>query len=283
MDRVIVFAHFDKNNLIQDYVVYYVAQLRKIAQQLIFVSTSALSTTEQSKIFHLVDQLICRENKGYDFHSYKTGIESVKNLEQYEQLVLCNDSCFGPFFPLDEIFNDMSQIDCSFWGMTSTKLIAQHVQSYFLVFNPLVHQSEIFKNFWQTLAFFTSRKEIVEKYEIKLSQILIQHGLSYATYIPEKIELPFKKIVSRYKDLCMKRYIFTSSLYDPSNDILLLRSTDKIDKTIIFWDELIKNYHMPFAKRNILSLGLCSLAEYKKVISDSSSYLVDQFIDFPHE
>ena len=33
MKRLAVFAHFDKNNIIEDYVVYYVNQLKKYCEQ----------------------------------------------------------------------------------------------------------------------------------------------------------------------------------------------------------------------------------------------------------
>ncbi len=40
MNRVAVFAHYDKSNLIQDYVVYYLSELKKCAGKIIFVSDS---------------------------------------------------------------------------------------------------------------------------------------------------------------------------------------------------------------------------------------------------
>ena len=38
MNRVAIFAHYDKKNIIDDYVIFYILELKKIANEVIFVS-----------------------------------------------------------------------------------------------------------------------------------------------------------------------------------------------------------------------------------------------------
>ena len=56
MKRTAVFAHYDKNNLIQDYVVYYLSELKKCAEKIIFVSDSDVLPEELKKIEGIVEQ-----------------------------------------------------------------------------------------------------------------------------------------------------------------------------------------------------------------------------------
>lgn len=58
MKRTAVFAHYDKNNLIQDYVVYYLSELKKCAEKIIFVSDSDVLPEELKKIEGIVEQSI---------------------------------------------------------------------------------------------------------------------------------------------------------------------------------------------------------------------------------
>lgn len=78
MKRTAVFAHYDKNNLIQDYVVYYLSELKKCAEKIIFVSDSDVLPEELKKIEGIVEQSIIGRHGEYDFGSYKRGFLYAK-------------------------------------------------------------------------------------------------------------------------------------------------------------------------------------------------------------
>lgn len=78
MKRTAVFAHYDKNNLIQDYVVYYLSELKKYAEKIIFVSDSDVLPEELKKIEGIVEQSIIGRHGEYDFGSYKRGFLYAK-------------------------------------------------------------------------------------------------------------------------------------------------------------------------------------------------------------
>lgn len=98
MKRTAVFAHYDKNNLIQDYVVYYLSELKKYAEKIIFVSDSDVLPEELKKIEGIVEQSIIGRHGEYDFGSYKRGFLYAKEnnlLTACEELILANDSCYA--------------------------------------------------------------------------------------------------------------------------------------------------------------------------------------------
>lgn len=172
-NRAIVFAHFDKHNIVDDYVIYYLNELKKNSRTIIFVSTSSLSDEEKAKLDGICSIVISRPNIGYDFFSWKTGLAQLRNLEEYNELVICNDSCYGPVFDLHPIFQKMSLSKADFWGITSNSQIKFHLQSYFLVFRKQVFLSEVFQDFWKDVRIIDSKTEIVNAYEIGLTQKLI--------------------------------------------------------------------------------------------------------------
>lgn len=184
MKRVIVFAHYDKNNTIEDFVVYYLKELKKLAQDIIFVSDSTISELELNKISNLTTKNIIGHHGEYDFGSYKKGYQYLKNnnlLNQYDELIFVNDSCYAPLFPFDNMFNKMEEKNCDFWGATKNLCTKkhkerEHVQSYFLVFKSQVFKNQIFDDFMNSIQKEENKNLIIEKYEIGLSQYLKNNG-----------------------------------------------------------------------------------------------------------
>ena len=77
MKRAVVFAHYDKDSVIDDYVVYYVENLKKVADIVVFVSCNNLSEEEKQKLE--VNHIISEEHEEYDFGSYKRGFLYLKD------------------------------------------------------------------------------------------------------------------------------------------------------------------------------------------------------------
>ena len=50
MKRVCIFAHYDRDDIVDDYVIYYLKALQKICATIIFVSDCNLSKEEIKKI-----------------------------------------------------------------------------------------------------------------------------------------------------------------------------------------------------------------------------------------
>ena len=177
LNRAIIFAHYDKYNVVDDYVYYYLKELQKNALHLIFVSTAKLIEKDIVKVSRYCSKVIVRENIGYDFMSYKVGLESFNYLE-YDEVILCNDSVYGPLYPLTTLFSDMKNQECDFWGITESNVLNYHLQSYFLVFRKQVLSSLIFKNFFDTIKILKNKNDIIEQYEIGLSQQLLRNSFN---------------------------------------------------------------------------------------------------------
>ncbi len=249
MRRAVVFAHFDRDNIVDDYVVYYVQSLRSICNRLVFVSTSALPENEVQKIRNMCDDIVVRENIGYDFMSYKTGLYRLIK-EEYDEIVLCNDSCYGPLFPIDEVFTRMCAQECDFWGITENHEIAYHIQSYFLVFRKRVLGSDVFRKFWEDVTVKQKKEEIIKEYEVGLSQVLISNGFRARTYI--SLRPSIMKLLAGGTITINFKKIFNYKSWSTFIKNMVLVKEKRLNPTILLWKQLIKEHKMPFMKVALL-------------------------------
>ena len=181
--RLAIFAHFDCDNIVDDYVVRYLRNLNEFGAHIVFVSTANLEAREREKVESLCVRVICRENIGYDFYSYKVGLlGSAIKYESYDQIILCNDSVYAPLHSLAPMFESMEQRDIDFWGITASKQIARHLQSYFCVLDRRVIESEAFKSFFHGVQILESKRRVIDDYEIGLSQKLEAAGFHFGSY-----------------------------------------------------------------------------------------------------
>lgn len=205
-NRIAVFAHWDKDCLIEDYVIYYLKSLKNIAQKIIFVSDCDVKKEELKKLNGIADVAIAKRHGEYDFGSYKRGFLYAKEnnlLTGCDELIFANDSCYAPLFPFENMFAEMEKKQVDFWGNTINYEFSRHVQSYFLVFSPKVFNSRVFNGFVQNIKKENSKINIISNYEVKLTELLKDEGFKYSSYCrknPQMLGLHIKN----WKDLIKK-------------------------------------------------------------------------------
>ena len=189
--RIVIFAAFNRGKQIDDYVIYYLNGLKKIADKIIYVADNNPSEAYEQQLKGLADIAIFEKHGEYDFGSWKRGFAAaVQNnwLDDADQLVLCNDSCYAPAFPFAEMFAAMEQKHVDFWGITKNCTgIIEHIQSYFLVFEPQVFKTELLANFFRSVRAEKCFWDVVSHYEVGLSRLLIEEGhFTFDVYCPIK-------------------------------------------------------------------------------------------------
>ena len=167
MKRVAIFASYSKDGIIPEYVLYYLQGLKMVVEEIVFVADSDVQPGEEDKLKGLVRYSKCGRHGCYDFGSYRIGFEwAEKNgvLDDADELILCNDSCYGPAYPFEKVFAEMNKKECDFWGMVESHEMKTHLQSYFLVFKKAVFQSSGFKEYVHSLGNNSFDKFVFEKY-----------------------------------------------------------------------------------------------------------------------
>jgi hypothetical protein len=193
-NRISVFAHYDALNQIDDYVVDYLTKLSKFCDRIIFVSDCDIKASELEKISHLISDSICgKHGESNDLGSYKRGFNLI--LEKYkseiskiDQFLFVNDSgyCVGDLKP---VFDTMSGATVDAWALCDhapdPKLIEGkcYLQSNFFAVNREVFMSKQFYQFMNNITVSNNKSEIVDKYELGLSNMLIKNNYRTGCYI----------------------------------------------------------------------------------------------------
>lgn len=199
MKRLVLYAHFDDSDKIQDYVVHALNSMHKVSDAVIFISTSNPTDTELDKIAPYIKKSILTENVGYDFFMWKQGLHQV-DYKEYDEIILSNSSVYGPLWDISTVLNTMNNVSCDFWGITESYELEWHLQSYFIAFRKGAHNSLAFKNFWDSVLPYSNKSQVIRSYEIGLSQWLIGNGLKASVYCSwkqlAKFLLSFNRAIS---------------------------------------------------------------------------------------
>ncbi len=186
--RVAVFAGFRYDGKISDAQIYYIKELKKVCDDIVFISDCPVFESEITKIKDLVSYCYFSRHGLYDFGSYKIGYEYLKEkgyLEDTEELILCNDSCYGPVYPFEKYFNGIDKSDLDFWGISTNIKPRRHIQSFFYVFKKQVFQSEAFKSFMNNIKKEKSVQDVINNYEIPFTTTLENSGFKGGSILPE--------------------------------------------------------------------------------------------------
>lgn len=206
MNKWIIFAHFDINSVIDNYVIYYLKELKKISANIVFVSDCNLAENELNKLNGITFHNIAKKHGEYDWGSYKYGfryLDDNKLLNNTDELIFCNDSVYGPIYPLNEYIEQMSNSIYDFTGFFENQFglensLQRHIQSWFLMFKKQVFTSEIFKEFIYSVKKLDNKIDIINNYEINCTKILSEKfsfkGLFTSTTADAVNRSPFRLI-----------------------------------------------------------------------------------------
>lgn len=198
MKRYCICVFWEKNGIVRDYFTYYIKGLQEVAEKILVVVNGTITDESRKKLKDLDVDIMERQNKGLDFGGWKDAIEKIgyEKLGEYNELILTNNSCYGPIYPLSEMFDTMNTRNCDFWGITKhpetsdrvikkdkTTKIIKHIQSYFLVFKRNMFMSNEFRKFWRNVKYYTEYNKVVGYYEIKFTKHFEDCGFISDTYI----------------------------------------------------------------------------------------------------
>lgn len=284
--RIAVFVHFDNTGTVHDYVLTYLDALNAAGFRIWFVTNSkTIDVAATDAVRSRVAWTYRRNNFGYDFGAYKDGILAALAEASPTEILICNDSVYGPFQPLAPILERARSADADVWGMTESYEKRYHLQTYFILFHAAAIAHPSFLTFWRDAPYVDTRGWLIHHGEIALSQKLLRGGLRLKALFPHEAIVDFLQdqldsdaettILKRSK-IPPSREIFRS-FHTPVTQTLL--SGVPLNPTHFCWDTLIKDLKFPFLKRDLLQFnpaGIPTISAWRQVISSASSYDTDQ-------
>lgn len=187
MTRLCIFVTYDSENIVDDYIGFLLCRLRKWVDSLVVVCNYESIVRGADNMEPYADRIFYRKNLGLDAGAYKDGICRYlgwDEVRKYDELLLVNDSFYGPLLPLDGLFHRMEEVRTDFWGlMRGTPGVLDdgcpyesHIQSYFLGFRKNILQSEAFRMFWERMEYPESLHEAVIRFELGCNRYLTDLG-----------------------------------------------------------------------------------------------------------
>jgi rhamnosyltransferase len=208
MNRLAIYAHFSESRKVARYVFYFLEELRSLGFEICFVSNSRLAIESQSEISTLCQNLIQRENTGYDFSMWQAGL-TESDLSNRDELLLTNSSIVGPLQPLAPLWQNSLVNNCDFWGLTDNDEFGRHLQTYFIVFRRQVIQAACFIDFWRSILPLRDKQQVIQNYEVGLTRQLEENGFKWKAIFAQgrmwSLFLSQRSLAKKIGDFCYNR------------------------------------------------------------------------------
>lgn len=234
--RTAVYASFSPDGRIPERDAIYLRGLREVCDNIVYAANSPLLPGEEEKLRGLASAAVCRRHGGYDFGSWRIGLERARERgwlapERCRELVLANGSCYAPVRPFSEMFRAMDRRRrADFWGLTfNTQRSGEpHLQSFFLVFRRPVLDSGALEEFFAERPERATRNEAIDRFEIQLTAHLRRRG-----FVPDAFVRPLLPrlheftpttrpldLIRRHKSPLVKTKVFSGESSQPPERVL---------------------------------------------------------------
>jgi lipopolysaccharide biosynthesis protein len=307
MNRLTVYLVYDKENIIDRYILYMLKELKTCSSYLMVVCNSRnINRTEE--IACCADEVVYRDNIGYDAGGFKEALCSYIGWDKvikYDELVLANDSFFGPFKPMKDIFYDMGNKLVDFWGLTKHGLrvgkdissVPEHIQSYFLVIRSRMLHSTIFRDYWDNMPFYNKFWDVVIYHEERFTTYFKEKGFKYDVLADTEANDSKRNFANNYSQYAMISYELIRKRNFPflkkqqiAYDTLMLQTQENLYQAICYieketnydvnliWDNIIRTLNMADIQKNLHLQYIISQKESQLSIKRKIAILI--FVEY---
>jgi len=176
--RALVYVIYENQEFLQEYKLIFLKELVKLCQKVLIVVNGSLPEKDIAEL-STYGQVMQRENNGYDAAAFRAGSLQLldESLDDFDELLLVNDTSVGPFKDLNQVFAKMAKQHLDFWGISyggqspdvtgfnRYGYIPRHLQSYFLVIEKSMFQDASFRQYWEELGDTSSRDMAIGRHE----------------------------------------------------------------------------------------------------------------------
>lgn len=180
-----LFAHYDRDDLVDPYVVTALKSLRALDVDIVFITATA-DDKQLAKVKPLVSRILVKNEAGRDFGSWWLALKTLglDCGQGYERVMFVNDSIYFPVRPLAPMFADMEVKGYNLYGLSdSHDLQNYHLQSFFLAFDAKA-SAAVFPEFMERFErnYVLAKWGQIREYELGLTKIAQEAGLSVGAY-----------------------------------------------------------------------------------------------------
>jgi len=193
MKRLGIFIFFDPQGVVDRYVNYLLSDLSQNVSRLIIVCNGQVLPEGKKQLSTYSNEIIERENIGYDGAAYREVLVNYLTRDEvvsYDELILLNDTFYGPFYSFSNIFQTMDKKKCDIWGLSiheayvvNNEIKSKHIQSYFMNIRSAVLRSDVFWDFWFKMETPIDFENAVQEFEVGFSKEMLEAGFIIDAYM----------------------------------------------------------------------------------------------------
>lgn len=281
MNRLVLFSFYDPEGIADEYVFYLLKELRCVASELVVIVNGNINDSDKGRMYQISDEVIQRKNEGYDAGAYKDAIFNyigVERLKNYDELVLCNDTFFGPLLPFEIIWNKFENKDVDFWGLHFWQAgYFECVSSFFIVYRKCILSDERFYKYWieNIDEKCANIREVYGAFELGLFFKLCELGYRYDVYADKDACHIMKSpdwAVIKYKVPFIKKKVFAPEYYSWENvyKVLSYISTTRIFDISLISKNVYRKYGWKLEWNTLEQAGNMYSKEYMTYPSNRS-------------
>lgn len=287
MKRICLFAGYDKTNIIQDYVVYYLKELSSVSD-VYYMADNEISESEKLKIIPYVKGAYGFHHKKYDFGSWQELINIIgwEKILEYDELILANDSVFGPVYPIKDFFNKLQSDTewdvCGIDRVYSLNTNRWYCSSFFLIFKKNALLSGILQNMFANIPDIVTYDYAVKELENPFMKKFYDNGFVVKCVLEKDVNVydewrdalkygsPFIKVKGFLgNNTKIKDIIYLKNQLNYPLKLIKSMVQKRIIKNI---RQNILRFHLGKGKTNIKILGI-SIIRHENI---SSNIIIDE-------
>ncbi|KRA22227.1 hypothetical protein ASD65_17130 [Microbacterium sp. Root61] len=175
--RLVIYVVYDQRGDVDDFIPFALEGLRAHASKILVMVNGSLSAAGRAKLAPVSDEIIVRDNIGFDIWAHKEALDHVgSGIAEFDEVVMTNDTWFGPVRPFGPVLDRMGDRSVHFWGMTDHAredpnpftqkgVLPYHLQSFWIAVRRAMFLSPEWARYWRELPAMPSYFDAVLKHE----------------------------------------------------------------------------------------------------------------------
>lgn len=288
--KVVVFCGYDQTSRTKGYVHCLVSAWSNLGFPVLHVHAPALKTDGPEGVGSPADLIIQKANVGYDFGSWFAGLAVLgQTLSQLDEMILANDSVFGPIFDFTQFLTRARTSGADLFGILDSYEHGYHLQSYLLWFSRNAVASGMLLDLCEGYSITNDKGLIVQSGEIGLTRAANDAGLATSVMVSfEEVReawlLNFERYVADVVALegaPLPGQVSTRQTEARLETLFRLRadvlSGMAINPSHYFWRPLIETLRFPLIKKDLVLRNPVGIPDWhliRRVLKASSEYNV---------
>lgn len=193
--RLLIYVVYDRRGELDPFVEHALAALRDQCAHILAVVNGSITDEARSRLAIVSDDILVRGNSGYDIWAHKEGLAHVGDLSGFDEVILANDTWFGPVRPFAPVFERMDAMPVHLWGMTDHAeqtpnpftgegRLPYHLQSFWLAARRPLFLGEDWVAYWRDLPRMDRYEDAVLKHETIFTEHFTDRGYTARAAFP---------------------------------------------------------------------------------------------------